>query len=158
MAYHLIATAAIDQVFFLFSPNEDKNDAEKGDRQTEAYHTEELQSRPLPLECEDTTVLDALLDESLSPLKRVTQPSCLDESLRIELELVPDFYDEEAHRSEFAEAVAKKKFCSVNTTAILEDPGWRRVSKATCSISFRRRRRCPQRYPHTWNRTWLFAV
>jgi hypothetical protein len=50
----------------------------------------------------------------------------LAESMRLERELVPDFYaaHEEQHRKNFWNAAAKNKFCSVNTTAVLIDPDW----------------------------------
>jgi hypothetical protein len=54
-----------------------------------------------------------------------TLEAFLVESMRLERELVPDFYaaHEEQHRKNFWNAAAKNKFCSVNTTALI-DPDW----------------------------------
>lgn len=59
------------------------------------FHQEELKSEPLPLECTDQEGLDGLLKESL----------------RLERELVPQFYSESRHRAEFAFDVKKKEHC-----------------------------------------------
>jgi hypothetical protein len=79
-------------------------------RALEKYHSKKLESRPLPLECMDRVSLEAFLAESM----------------RLERELVPDFYaaHEEQHRKQFWNAAAENKFCSVNTTAVLIDPDW----------------------------------
>ena len=66
---------------------------------------------PLPLECESEKGLDALLEESI----------------RIERELVPNFFNETDLRHEFDLAVKQRKYCSVNATAVLGDPEWRRM-------------------------------
>jgi hypothetical protein len=59
-------------------------------------------------------------------MDQVSLEAMLAESMRLERELVPDFYaaHEEQHRNNFWNAAAKNKFCSVNTTAVLIDPGW----------------------------------
>jgi hypothetical protein len=77
-------------------------------RALEKWHSKKLESRPLPLECMDRIPLEAFLAESM----------------RLERELVTDFYaaHEEQHRKHFWNAAAENKFCSVNTTAVLIDP------------------------------------
>jgi hypothetical protein len=59
-------------------------------------------------------------------MNQVSLEALLAESMRLERELVPDFYaaHEEQHRKSFRNAAAKNKFCSVNTTAVLIDPDW----------------------------------
>ena len=76
----------------------------------EWYYKNKLESRPLPLECMD----------------QVSQEAFLAESMRLEREMVPDFYaaHEQEHRKNFWNAAAKNNFCSVNTTAVLIDPDW----------------------------------
>lgn len=105
MEYHLIATTAIDagilKVSNRWSRREVVADLEK-------FHLTELAAKPLPLECAEPRPLEALLDESL----------------RLERELVPQFYNESLHRAEFAAAVDKNKYCSVDVYAILKDPEW----------------------------------
>jgi hypothetical protein len=106
MDYQLIAVDAVDRGLL----NQTKFDRPLVVRSIEQYHKKKLGSRPLPLECMDQVSLEAFLAESL----------------RMERELVPDFYaaHEEQHRKNFWDAAAKNKFCSVNTTAVLIDPDW----------------------------------
>ena len=75
------------------------------------YHAEKLNYKPLPLECESDSVLEALLQESI----------------RLERELVPHLFNETDLRLDFEMTKSKGKFCSVNATAVLEDPEWRKV-------------------------------
>lgn len=106
MNYQLIAVDAVDRGLL----DQSKSNRPQVVRTLEQYHKEKLQSRPLPLECMDQVSLEAFLAESL----------------RLERKLVPDFYaaHEEQHRKNFWNAAAKNKFCSVNTTAVLNDPDW----------------------------------
>jgi hypothetical protein len=59
-------------------------------------------------------------------MDQVSLDALLAESMRLEQELVPDFYafHQEQHRTNFWNAAAENKFCSVNTTAVLIDPEW----------------------------------
>jgi hypothetical protein len=109
MDYHLIAVDALD-LGLLDLDQSNKLTRAIVVRILEQYHKKKLESRPLPLECMDQVSLDALLVESM----------------RLEQELVPDFYafHQEQHRTNFWNAAAKNKFCSVNTTAVLIDPDW----------------------------------
>jgi hypothetical protein len=104
--YQLIAVDAVDRGLL----EQSKFNRTRVVQYLEQYHKEKLESRPLPLECMDQVSLEALLAESM----------------RLERELVPDFYaaHEEQHRKNFWNAAAKNKFCSVNTTAVLIDPDW----------------------------------
>jgi hypothetical protein len=106
--YHLIAVDAVDRG--LLGRRGTQLDRQKVVQTLEKYHKKKRGSRPLPLECMDQVSLEAMLAESM----------------RLERELVPDFYaaHEEQHRNDFWNAAAKNKFCSVNTTAVLIDPGW----------------------------------
>jgi hypothetical protein len=108
MDYHLIAVDAVDRG--LLDLDQSKLNRRRVVQTLEQYHKEKLESHPLPLECMDQVSLEALLAESM----------------RLERELVPDFYAarEEQHRKSFWNASAKNKFCSVNTTAVLIDPDW----------------------------------
>jgi hypothetical protein len=107
--YDLIAVDAVDRGM-LGRRGGTKLDRRRVVRTLKQYHNEKLESRPLPLECVDQVSLEAMLAESM----------------RLERELVPDFYEahEEQHRNNFWNAAAKNKFCSVNTTAVLIDPDW----------------------------------
>jgi hypothetical protein len=106
MDYQLIAVDAYDRG--LLDPS--KFNRTQVVRKLEQHHKKKLESRPLPLECMDQVSLEAFLAESM----------------RLERELVPDFYaaHKEQHRKNFWDAAGKNKFCSVNTTAVLIDPGW----------------------------------
>ena len=52
----------------------------------------------------------------------------LHESLEWEAEIIPDIKeeDEQEHREGFWNAVAKKKFCDVDTKAVLAIPEWKK--------------------------------
>ena len=108
--YDRIAVEAFDQG--LFKPIENNHAyREKIGKELSKYHKTKLGSKPLPLECESDTALDALLRESI----------------RLERELVPHLFNETDLRRDFEMARRKEKFCSVNATAVLEDPEWREV-------------------------------
>jgi hypothetical protein len=106
MDYQLIAVDAVDRGLL----GKSKLDRGRVVQTIKQYHKKELGSRPLPLECMDQVSLEAFLAESM----------------RLERELVPEFYaaHEEQHRKNFWNAAAKNKFCSINTTAVLIDPDW----------------------------------
>jgi hypothetical protein len=106
MDYQLIVVDAVDRGLL----DQSKFNRPQVVRNLEQHHKQRLESRPLPLECMDQVTLEAFLVESM----------------RLERELVPDFYasHEEQHRKNFWNAAAKNKFCSVNTTAVLIDPDW----------------------------------
>ena len=104
MDYSLIAMAAIEQELLPRKTNKKSiNDF------LESVH----KKRPLslPLECESTSALNDLLEESI----------------RLERAIVPGFFNETSLRESFAVNVAKNKYCSVNTTAVLQDPYWRAI-------------------------------
>jgi hypothetical protein len=106
MDYQLIAVDAVDRGLL----GQSKFNRSQVVTILEQHHKGMLESRPLPLECMDQASLEAFLAESM----------------RLERELVPDFYaaHEEQHRKSFWNAAAQNKFCSVNTTAVLIDPDW----------------------------------
>jgi hypothetical protein len=106
MDYQLIAVDAVDRGLL----DQSKFNRTQVVRILRQHHQKKLESRPLPLECMDQVSLEAFLAESM----------------RLEREVVPDFYadHEEQHRKSFWNAAAKNKFCSVNTTAVLIDPDW----------------------------------
>lgn len=65
--------------------------------------------KELPLECLGESILDQLLQTSIQIGKEM---------------LGSDFYVE-VMEEKFEQFVARKKFCSVNVTAVLEDESWR---------------------------------
>lgn len=107
MDYHLIATTAMDAGILKVTDTRSRKEVVAD---IEQFHQTKLAGKPLPLECAEPTALEKLLDESL----------------RLEQELVPQFYNESQHRAGFATAVGKNKYCSADVYAILKDPEWRK--------------------------------
>jgi hypothetical protein len=89
MDYQLIAVEAVDRGLL----DQSKFNRPQVVKILGQHHKKKLESRPLPLECMDQVSLEVFLAESM----------------RLERELVPDFYaaHEEQHRKSFWKAAAK---------------------------------------------------